>query len=64
VPHQQRLVLVDRQADVLLANGQLQPDAAFLDAVAGDELRQLRIQPETGLLEVDGVDRVRRARPR
>ena len=64
VLHQQRLVLVDGQADVALGRIDDQVDARALDAGAGDELVDAFEQAQFRIGEVDRIDRVLRHRDR
>ncbi len=59
VPHQQRLVLVDRETRVPLARRQLQLQAPLPRRMTGDEVPELFVQAIPRILEADGFDRMR-----
>ncbi len=62
VTHEERFVLVHRQAGVALSSVKREAQAALRHAVAADELLEFRADAEARVLEVDRVHRVVRDR--
>ena len=58
VTHQQRLVLVHRERRVALGRVEVDAQASLFNTGFSDELRQLIVEPEPRILEVDRIDRV------
>ena len=62
VAHQQRLVLVDREARELLARRKLQPHAPLGDAIGANQFTDLIEQTQPRLAKVHRIDGMRRHR--